>query len=156
MLLILPVYLVINLYFLDKAYFLPPLEYPGDIVIRCDSRGNGFFAAPRNGRRLHRGIDLLSAIGTPVFACRWGIVSVAREEKMGMGKYLVIRHPGGITTLYGHLSDIYVSPRQLVRQGELIGRVGKTGNARAPGIQSHLHFEVRKNGIPQDPLEYLN
>lgn len=156
LLLTIPVYLIVSLSFLDKLYFLCPIEYRGDIVVRCDSRGNGFFAASRNGRMIHRGIDLFSAIGTPVFAARSGIATVAREEKMGMGKYVVIKHAQNITTLYGHLSDIYVSRGQFVRQGELIGRVGKTGNARSPAIQPHLHFEVREKGIHQDPLEYLN
>jgi len=83
------------------------------------------------------------------------MVMVTRDEKRGMGKYVVIKHPGNLITLYGHLSDIYVYRYEFVRQGTLIGRVGKTGNARSSAIQPHLHFEVRKNGLPQDPLDYL-
>ena len=156
LLLVLPLYLTASIYSLDKLYFLCPVKYQGDIVIRCDARGNGFFAAPRNSRRVHRGVDLFSDVGTPVFAARSGVVSVAKEEKMGMGKYVVIKHPEGMATLYGHLSDMYVSRGRFVKQGEIIGRVGKTGNAVSLAIQPHLHFEVRQDGILQDPLEYLS
>ncbi len=160
LLLVLPIFLFISLYFLDKSYFVCPIEYKGDIVIRNDSRGDGFFAAERNGRRIHEGIDLFAEIGSPVKASRSGIVIISRvitnrEKKTGSGNYIVILHPGGITTTYGHLLEVYVRKNYLVRQGEVIGSVGKTGNANYPDIQPHLHFEVRKGGIPQDPLEYL-
>jgi murein DD-endopeptidase MepM/ murein hydrolase activator NlpD len=150
----LPFYFLISLYFLDKHYFLCPIEYKADIIIRSDSRGNGFFAAERNGKRTHEGIDLFAQIGTPVLACRSGQVIAARRSR-GMGNYIIIRHPGNLTTIYGHLSKIYVHRRQFVRQGEVIASVGKTGNANYRDIQPHLHFEVRKDGIPQDPLDYL-
>jgi murein DD-endopeptidase MepM/ murein hydrolase activator NlpD len=155
LLFILPVYLTVSIYFLDKDYFLCPVEYQGDILIRSDSKGNGLFASSRKGNRMHQGLDLFAEVGSPVFASRSGMVVVTRDEKRGMGKYVVIRHPGKLITLYGHLCEIYVHKYELVRQGSLIGRVGKTGNARSDAIQPHLHFEVRKNGIPQDPMDYL-
>jgi murein DD-endopeptidase MepM/ murein hydrolase activator NlpD len=155
LLLALPVYLAASIYFLDKDYFLCPVEYRGDILVRCDSKGNGFFASSRRGRRMHQGLDLFAPVGSPVFASRSGVVTVTTDQKRGMGKYIVIRHQGGLMTLYGHLSDIYVRKYQFVRQGTLIGRVGKTGNANSPAILPHLHFEVRKNGIPQDPFDYI-
>ncbi len=154
LLIILPLYLIFSLYFLDKRYFLCPIQYMGEIIIRNDSRGDGLFGAERNGRRIHEGIDLFAPIGTPVLASRSGRVASARKNH-GMGNYVVIRHPGNIITIYGHLSRIFVNKNQFVRQGQLIGSVGKTGNANYRNIQPHLHFEVRKNGIPQDPLEYL-
>lgn len=154
LLIILPAYLLISLYFLDKNYFLCPIEYRGDFVIRNDNRGNGFFGSGRSGRRLHQGIDLLADVGTPVLASRCGVV-VAAGENRGMGKYIIIQHRGHIITIYGHLSKIEVNKGRFVRQGEIIAKVGKTGNANYRDIQPHLHFEVRKNGVPQDPLEYL-
>jgi murein DD-endopeptidase MepM/ murein hydrolase activator NlpD len=154
LLIFLPAYLLFSLYFLDKDYFASPIDYKGDLLIRCDSRGDGFFASPRNGRRLHEGIDLFARVGTPVLAARSGIVAAANRN-LGMGKYVVIRHPGNLVTIYGHLSRAYVAKGQFLRQGDVIGAVGKTGNARYRDIQPHLHFEVRRNGIPQDPLEYL-
>ena len=149
-----PAYLSLSLYFLDKNYFLCPIEYKGDAVIRCDSRGEGFFAARRNGNRVHEGIDFFAEIGSPVLACRSGIIIAARKNR-GMGNYIIIRHPGHMITVYGHLSMIYVYKNQFVRQGEVIATVGKTGNANSRAIQPHLHFEVRKDGQPRDPLEYL-
>lgn len=154
LLIILPVYLSISIYFLDKYYFLCPIEYQRDILTRCDSRGDGLFNTPRNGNRLHQGIDLLAEVGRPVLASRSGRVVAARDTR-GMGKYISIRHHGNITTLYGHLSEIYVSKGRFVRQGEIIGRSGKTGNANFADILPHLHFEVRQASIPQDPLIYL-
>ncbi len=154
LLLVLPLGFAAVFWFLDKSYFLCPVEYQRDIVVRCDGRGDGFFGAERSGRRLHEGIDLYAAVGTPVLAARSGKVIAARHTR-GMGNFVIIRHWGNITTIYGHLSKIYVSKGRFVRQGDVIGAVGKTGNANYRGIMPHLHFEVRKNGVPQDPLEYL-
>jgi murein DD-endopeptidase MepM/ murein hydrolase activator NlpD len=151
---VLALYLAVSLYFLDKVYFLCPVEYPGEVIIRNDGYGNGYFGASRSGNRLHKGVDLFAAVGTPVFVCRRGRVISAQENK-GMGKYVVIRHRGGLVTIYGHLSEIAVNKGKTLRQGDLLGRVGKTGNANLRNIQSHLHFEVRKDGRCQDPLEYL-
>lgn len=154
LLIFLPIYLLIGLYFLDKDYFLCPIEYKRDIIIRSDRRGDGSFAAERNGNRIHEGVDLLASIGTPVLASRAGIVVAARYSQ-GMGNFIIIHHPGNITSIYGHLSKIYVTKGEFVRQGEVIGAVGKTGNANFRDIQPHLHFEVKKAGISQNPLEYL-
>ena len=150
----LPLFLGAGFYFLDKEYFLCPIAYRQDMVIRCDTRGNGFFAASRSGNRTHQGLDLLAEMGAQVKASRAGIVAAATHRR-GMGNYIILRHPGNLITIYGHLLSIYVQPGQLVRQGQTIGAVGKTGNANYRDIQPHLHFEVRKNGTPQDPLEYL-
>ncbi len=154
LLIVLPIYIFVTLYFLDKESFSCPIEYPWDMVIRNDNRGDGFFGAGRNGKRIHEGIDLFAKIGTPVSACRLGKVIAAKKTR-GMGNYVIIRHPGNFTTVYGHLAEICVRKSQFVRQGQIIGRVGKTGNANYRDIQPHLHFEVRRDGTPQDPLEYL-
>lgn len=69
----------------------------------------------------------------------------------GYGKTIVISHPGGMSTLYGHCSSLLVKNGATVRSGQQIARVGSTG--RSTG--NHLHFEVRKNGTPQNPLRYL-
>jgi len=153
---LLPVYLGISLSFLDKEYILCPIKYPKNIIIRVDSRGSGYFSAERNGNRVHRGIDLLADIGSPVMAARSGRVIISTSQPNGMGLYVVIQHPRGVTTLYGHLSKIYVRKGQLVRQGQVIGAVGRTGNANHSSILPHLHFELRENNIPRDPLQYLD
>ncbi len=148
------VFILAALCYLDKEYFICPLDYKGSIIVRCDSGGSGFFASPRNGNRLHEGIDLSGKIGAPVFASRSGRV-ISATENNGMGKYVIIQHAGGIITIYGHLSEIQVTKGQFVRQKQVIGAVGKTGNANYRTIQAHLHFEVRKDGVPRDPLDYL-
>lgn len=139
---------------MDKQYFICPIEYKSDITIRNDNRGDGLFASSRSGRRIHKGLDLLAQVGTPVYAAKSGKVVSATQNK-GMGKYIIIRHRDNYITIYGHLSNIFVRKGDNLRQGQVIGSVGKTGNARAVGMLPHLHFEIRKNGVPQDPLEYI-
>ncbi len=139
---------------LDKQHFICPVAYKSDIIIRNDNRGDGLFASSRSGRRMHRGIDLLADVGVPVFAAKTGKVISATRNR-GMGRYVIIRHKDNIITIYGHLSEIFVRKNDSVHQGQIIGKVGKTGNARFYGILPHLHFEIRKNGVPQDPLEYI-
>ncbi len=155
LLVIFPVGVGVSLSFIDKVPFYCPLSCVHSVSVRVDTRGNGFFASPRNGSRQHRGVDLAAPIGTPVYAARSGVVTVARNEEKGMGNYVVISHLGQMTTLYGHLSRITVRAGQYVRQGDRIGLVGKTGNANSPAMTPHLHFEVKQNGVPQDPLSYL-
>jgi len=157
---LLPAYLIITFYFMDRQYFLCPIKYKQDIIIRADTRGNGHFGAGRNGSRVHEGSDLFAEIGTDVLAARSGKVSLSRRilnknTQTGSGNYIIIRHPGNLSTVYAHLLEVFVNENDFVRQGQIIGRVGKTGNANFRDIQSHLHFEVRKDGIAQDPMEYL-
>lgn len=148
-------YVTLSLSFIDKHYFICPIKYQGALVIRSDSMGDGFFGTRRSGGRTHQGVDLLAGVGVPVLAARSGVVMQAKSSK-GMGKYIVLRHGVSSTTVYGHLSKIYVRKNQFVRQGDVIGLVGKTGNANYSSMLAHLHFEVRKFGIPQDPLNYLD
>ena len=154
LLIIMSVSLLAGFCFFKWRTFACPIDYKEEIVIRCDGRGEGFFAAGRRGGRLHNGIDLYAKVGTPVLASRSGRV-IAATRNRGMGKFVIVRHRAGFTTVYGHLDKIYVKKNQRVSQGKVIGTVGKTGNARYRGIQSHLHFEIRKKGIPQDPLNYI-
>ncbi|MCX5693805.1 MAG: M23 family metallopeptidase [Candidatus Omnitrophica bacterium] len=147
-------YVFLGLSSTDKQYFICPIVYKNDIIVRNDHRGDGSFASARSGRRIHKGLDLLAQVGVPVCSAKSGRVLSATENR-GMGKYVIIRHRDNIITIYGHLSNICVRQAEYVRQGQVIGRVGKTGNAKAADMLSHLHFEVRKNGVPQDPLEYI-
>ena len=140
---------------IDKFAFLSPIDYYGDIPIRRDDYGNGEFGAKRSGRRKHLGIDILAEIGMPVRAVKLGIVINATTDR-GFGKYVEIRHGLKLVTIYAHLSKINVSKGEHVCQGQIIGEVGKTGNARNRLILPHLHFEARKKGLAQDPLNYLN
>lgn len=155
LLILLIIYIPLGISYVDKFYFLCPIEYKGEMIIRNDSRGDGHFLARRNGGRPHNGVDLLAEMGTPVIASRGGLVLAATSSR-GMGKYVIITHAGGINTIYGHLSRIDVKKGNLVVQGQVIGAVGKTGNANHPDILPHLHFEIRRADTPQDPAAYLN
>lgn len=140
------------LYCSDKVFCINPIKGGKDIVIRKDDRGSGDFMAPRSGHRLHKGIDILADIGTQVVAVKSGL-AFPGEVKNGMGKYVKIYHPKGIVSIYGHLSKIYIKSYQKVKQGELIGEVGNTGNAKYKNIKPHLHFEIRIDGKSVDPFD---
>ena len=101
-------------------------------------------------RTLHEGIDFGAAMGAPIHAAGDGVVIFA-GVKGGYGNATIIDHGNGVTTLYGHQSRLGVRAGQMVRGGDVIGFVGSTGNSTGP----HLHFEVRVNGTPVDPLTYL-
>jgi len=98
----------------------------------------------------HTGIDLQAPTGTPVYAAANGTVIFAGWSNWGYGNSIVLAH-GALFTLYGHLSRINVSCGQQVSAGTPIGAVGTTGNSTGP----HLHFEIRPNGVPVNPVQYL-
>jgi murein DD-endopeptidase MepM/ murein hydrolase activator NlpD len=113
---------------------------------------NGPVTSPFGMRwgRLHTGIDIGVPYGTPIHAAAAGRVIYAGWEG-GYGNLTVIDHGHGLATAYAHQSRIAVGVGQSVSQGEVIGYVGCTGHCFGP----HLHFEVRVNGVPVDPLGYL-
>jgi murein DD-endopeptidase MepM/ murein hydrolase activator NlpD len=100
--------------------------------------------------RMHEGIDIGVGTGTPIKAAASGTVIYCGWES-GYGNLTVIDHGGNLATAYGHQSSIAVACGQHVDQGQVIGAVGSTGHSTGP----HLHFEVRVNGSPVDPLGYL-
>ena len=101
--------------------------------------------------RMHEGIDIAVASGTPIRAAAAGTVIYAGWLG-GYGNLTIIDHGGGVATAYGHQSSLAASTGSYVAQGQVIGYVGSTGHSTGP----HLHFEVRVNGVPQDPLGYLS
>lgn len=107
------------------------------------------YYGPRWGR-MHEGIDIDGVTGEPVIASNSGTVILASYYS-GYGNAVVIDHGGGFSTLYGHHSELLVSVGQQVLRGDVVGRVGCTGSCTG----DHLHFEIRVNGSPQDPLNYL-
>lgn len=102
-------------------------------------------------RRPHLGIDLAAPRGTPILAAHSGLVLYAGRDFKGYGKMILIESGNGWATLYAHLDKILVEEGQKVTPSDIIGQMGRTG--RATGV--HLHFELRKNKGPVDPLEYL-
>ncbi len=101
--------------------------------------------------RLHTGVDLSAPEGTPIRAAGSGVV-VSAGWIDGYGNATIIDHGNGLATLYGHQSSMAVSAGQRVTQNQVIGRVGCTGSCTGP----HLHFEVRVNGRPVDPMPYIS
>jgi murein DD-endopeptidase MepM/ murein hydrolase activator NlpD len=99
---------------------------------------------------VHQGLDLAAAEGTEVYAARDGEVVELGTDPI-YGNYIIIRHGETWASLYGHLSKFEIALRSRVRSGTLIGRVGSTGQSTGP----HLHFELRQNGIAQDPGRLL-
>ncbi len=101
-------------------------------------------------RRLHAGTDFGVDEGTPVHAADGGVV-VEAGWVSGYGYTVIIDHGNGMSTLYAHNSDVAVSPGQTVSKGQVVSYSGNTGGSTGP----HLHFEVRINGEPTDPMGYL-
>ena len=113
---------------------------------------NGSISSPFGPRwgRLHAGVDIPAPMGTGIRAADGGSVAIAGWMG-GYGNYTCIQHGGSMSTCYAHQSSIGVSVGQSVSQGQVIGAVGNTGNS----FGAHVHFEVRINGSPVDPLGYL-
>jgi murein DD-endopeptidase MepM/ murein hydrolase activator NlpD len=113
--------------------------------------GFGFRINPFTGlTQMHEGLDISNRIGTPVKASADGIVSdVGRDYSLG--NVVVISHGFGMATRYCHLNKIFVRAGQKVKRGDKIAEVGTTGRSTGP----HLHYEVRVNGIPVNPLRYI-
>ncbi len=112
----------------------------------------GYRRNPYDGSyRLHAGVDLAADSGAPVRSPAMGSVLYA-GYRAGYGKVVVIDHGYGIRTLFGHNAKLFVTTGQKVRRGEKISEVGSTGHSTGP----HLHYEVRKNGVPVNPVTFFS
>lgn len=100
-------------------------------------------------KKLHTGMDFSGAIGTPIYATGNGKVIEVKNQK-GYGKSILIDHGFNYQTLYTHLDKYNVKIQQKVKRGDIIGYLGNSGMSTGP----HVHYEVRKNGIPVDPINY--
>jgi murein DD-endopeptidase MepM/ murein hydrolase activator NlpD len=105
-----------------------------------------------HARSLHAGIDIAAPTGAPVYAAADGVVVKSQSGwNGGYGNVVIVDHGSGIMTLYGHNSSLASSYGQEVKRGDVIAYVGNTGNSTGP----HCHFEVRVNGVPQNPRGWL-
>jgi murein DD-endopeptidase MepM/ murein hydrolase activator NlpD len=99
---------------------------------------------------MHAGLDIAAAPGSPVYAPADGVVSYAGYDQ-GYGKLVSIDHGYGVSTRFGHTSQIYVQVGQKVSKWDVVAAVGNTGRSTGP----HLHYEVRINGTPVDPINFI-
>lgn len=114
------------------------------------------YTRTRNGVRVrHDGVDILVHQDESIYSAAAGRVSFTGQSG-GYGNVVIIDHGNGLTTRYAHLSTISVRRGDQVDAGQVIGTAGITGNAaNMPPEEEHVHFEVRQNNVPQDPLNYL-
>jgi murein DD-endopeptidase MepM/ murein hydrolase activator NlpD len=142
---------ILSKYDYNKGYFaaLPALK-PMD----------GYYSIKEFGLRLHpvlgvyrthEGLDIINDVGTPVYAAADGTIEMAGHSGGGYGIVVVIKHGYGFQTLYGHLSQVLVREGQVVKRGDCIAKSGRTGLVSGP----HLHYEVRYNGVCQNPADYF-
>ena len=113
---------------------------------------SGIITSEFGGRwgTVHKGLDIGAAEGTPIKAAAGGTVTFSGWNNGGYGNLVIISHGNGVETYYAHCSSVNVKAGQSVSQGQLISRVGNTGNS----FGAHLHFEVRVNGVAQNPRNY--
>lgn len=131
------------------------ISAPGQLAWPVSGTITSPFGYRRNpfggGMEFHQGLDIAAPMGTTITAAAAGTV-ISAGWYGGYGNYILIDHGGGMSTGYGHCSQIFVSVGQHVQKGQAIGAVGSTGYSTGP----HVHFEVRINGKPVDPAPYLH
>jgi len=111
----------------------------------------GYRQSPFTGKReLHKGLDIAYRKDSPIVAAADGVVTYAGHMGL-LGTLVVIDHGNGIVTRYAHLDEILCNKGARVERGEIIAQMGNTGRSTGP----HLHYEVRLNGVPVDPANYI-
>ena len=133
----------------SEAGFVSPLEggWQNKVTSEFGYRQNPTGA----GSEGHTGLDMGVPLGTSVRAVKSGKVLFVRYKQTGYGYHVAIDHGGGLVTMYAHCSEILVTEGQTVSAGEVIARSGSTGRSTGP----HLHLEVIRDGVPQNPRNYL-
>jgi murein DD-endopeptidase MepM/ murein hydrolase activator NlpD len=111
----------------------------------------GYRRSPFTGKReFHKGLDIANHVGTPVVATANGIVTYSGKKGM-LGNLVVIDHGHGLVTRYGHIGELKAEVGDAVERGQVIALMGNTGKSTGP----HLHYEVRLNGLPVNPISYI-
>jgi len=128
-----------------------PRSRPNFMWPVAGGRINSFYGW-RSSKRFHDGIDIVAPSGTKVFASKSGEVIYSDDKIRGYGNMVVIRHNGGISSVYAHNKTNLVNKGSIVRQGDVIAYVGSTGHSSGP----HSHFEIRKGKYSSDPMKYLS
>ena len=134
----------------ERSSHIPAIQPVNEKNLRAMASGYGYRRDPIYGTtKFHEGMDFSAPVGTPVYATGDARVQSAGWHS-GYGNLIELDHGYHYLTRYAHLSEILVRPGQTVRRGDLIGRVGNTGKSTGP----HLHYEVRLNGVAQNPVHY--
>ena len=151
------------------ATYVPPTTYPSDDTRPSTSAPSssgwvcpvpyytltspfGMRIHPIRGTwKMHNGVDLAAAQGTPIYAAKSGKVTVTSFQAGGAGYYVSINHGDGFSSVYMHMTHYIVSPGQYVTAGQVIGYVGSTGGSTGP----HLHFGISYNGTYVNPMNYI-
>jgi murein DD-endopeptidase MepM/ murein hydrolase activator NlpD len=134
-----------------KVFMTIPVTYPMAKESARIVSGFGMREHPiLKERRMHTGIDIAAPVSTAIIATASGKV-IKTEEKPGYGRNCVVEHKFGYQTLYGHMVRMVVGEGNYLQKGDIVGYVGSTGLSEAP----HLHYEVRKNGIPMNPSYFI-
>lgn len=134
----------------QRSSHIPAIQPVSEKNLRAMASGYGYRRDPIYGTsKFHEGMDFSAPIGTPVYATGDGKV-ISSGWNSGYGNLIEIDHGYHYVTRYAHLSEMLVQPGQTVHRGDLIGRVGNTGKSTGP----HLHYEVRLNGVAQNPVHY--
>ena len=135
----------------NSKYVGGELQWPVPLDYTKVTSGYAWRTSPITGRKeLHNGIDIPAPLGTSVYAANTGTVVIATWH-YSYGNYIMIDHGGGIMTLYAHNSQLLVSVGDKVKKGQVIAKVGSTGDSTG----NHCHFSVRNNGSFIDPMQYF-
>ena len=135
----------------NSKYVGGELQWPVPLDYTKVTSGFAWRTSPITGRKeLHNGIDIPAPLGTSVYAANTGTVVIATWH-YSYGNYIMIDHGGGIMTLYAHNSQLLVSVGDRVKKGQVIAKVGSTGDSTG----NHCHFSVRNNGSFIDPMQYF-
>jgi murein DD-endopeptidase MepM/ murein hydrolase activator NlpD len=136
-----------------QMLIIPVQEASGWITWPVEGKVSSGFGR-RGIRGFHSGIDIPAATGTPIRAVADGLVVLSGKSLDGYsryGKIVIVEHGNGIRTVYAHNQKNHVKTGECVKAGEVIAEVGSSGNASGP----HVHFEIRREGRPVNPLKYL-
>ena len=128
--------------------------YYDGIAFLSNPTSGGYISAPFGEIRnlaIHKGLDIANDLGKDVRSALEGKVVYANYNNGGYGNLIILEHEGNIRTYYAHLSDMFVSKGDIVDTNEVIGSIGSTGRSTGP----HLHFELRVDGKPVNPLDYI-
>lgn len=135
----------------NRLKHIPAIQPISNDDLRRTSSGFGYRIHPiYKIRKLHKGMDFVAPVGTPIYATGDGIVEVASNSYYGYGRYVRINHGYGYETAYAHMDKIKVKRGERIKRGQVIGHLGNTGLSTGP----HLHYEVHVNGKYVDPINY--